>query len=166
MTSKTILSGFILSLLFCLEVNGQKVLQIEKYGSPKTKKIYIGEQITYRILEYDSWATGTIEDMLVEENVLSFHNRFMPLNQIDAFRYDINWGKSIGKQMFWFGAGWSFYAVIGPLTDGEPGNGYRPVDAIVTGSSWIIAYSLPRIFKYKTIRFGEKRRLRMLDLTP
>jgi len=108
MTSKTILSGFILSLLFCLEVNGQKVLQIEKYGSPKTKKIYIGEQITFRILDYDFWATVTIEEILLEADVLSFHNSFMPLNQIDAFRIDINWGRFVDKQMLWFGAGWSF----------------------------------------------------------
>ncbi|MEY2905157.1 MAG: hypothetical protein RJA52_1173 [Bacteroidota bacterium] len=166
MRNKAILGWLFLCLCTTLELTGQKVLQIEKYGSPKTKKIYIGDQLTYRIIEYDSWATGTIEDLLVQENVLSFHNRFMPIDQIDAFRYDINWGKSIGKQLFWFGTGWSFYAVIGPLTDGEPGNGYRPVDAIVTGSSWILAYSLPRIFKYKTVRFGGKRRLRMLDLTP
>ncbi len=166
MRNKAILGWLFLCLCTTLELTGQKVLQIEKFGSPKTKKIYIGDQLTYRIIEYDSWATGTIEDLLVQENVLSFHNRFMPIDQIDAFRYDINWGKSIGKQLFWFGTGWSFYAVIGPLTDGEPGNGYRPVDAIVTGSSWILAYSLPRIFKYKTVRFGGKRRLRMLDLTP
>jgi hypothetical protein len=58
----------------------------------------------------------------------------------------------------------SFYGFIGPLTDDVPDNGYRRADAVVTGTSWVIALALPKLLNYRIVRFGKRKRLRMLDL--
>ena len=43
-----LLLPLILTLL-STHAEGQKVLQIEKYGSPKTRKLFIGDEITFQV---------------------------------------------------------------------------------------------------------------------
>jgi hypothetical protein len=142
----------------------QRVLQIEKFGSPKTKKLFPGEEIVYQIRDTEGWSRGVIDQLVVDQNLIGLQNRYVKLDDITAFRYHRDWPKPFAKQLFWFGAAWSFYGFIGPLTDDVPDNGYRKADAIVTGSSWVIALALPKILNYRIVRFGKRKRLRMLDL--
>jgi len=148
---------------------GQKFLQIEKKGSLYTRKIPVGEVLTYRLSGDATWYTGEIVRLLPEDSIVLFHDRFVKLGQIHAFRYVRRAPASIGQSLFWFGVGWSAFAIVGTATDdvgklGVPD--YRWSDALVSsttiGTSWLI----PRIFKYRIIRFGNKKRLRILDLDP
>lgn len=139
---------------------------MEKSGSYKTQKMYIGEEITYRLHGDDYWYHSAIRDLLVDEKLIVFHDRYVHMDSIAAFRWDRNGMRAIGKQLFWFGLGWSGYAAIGTLTDGNPESNYRWSDAIVTGGSWLLALIAPKMFRYKKRKFGKRRRLRMLDLTP
>lgn len=142
----------------------QRVLQIEKFGNPKTKKLFPGEEIVYQIRGTEGWSRGIIDRLIVDQNLIGLQNSYIKLNDIAAFRYHREWPKPFAKQLFWFGAAWSFYGFIGPLTDDVPDNGYRKADAIVTVSSWVIALALPKVLNYRVIRFGKRKRLRMLDL--
>lgn len=153
-------------LLGIPRAEAQKVLQMEKSGSYKTQKIYIGEEITYRLHGDDYWYHSAIRDLLVDEKLIVFHDRYVHMDSIAAFRWDRNGMRAIGKQLFWFGLGWSGYAAIGTVTDGNPDTNYRWSDAIVTGSSWLLSLISPKLFRYKKRKFGKRRRLRMLDLTP
>lgn len=166
---RPVLIAFCIYVVFAGTVFGQKYLQIEKTGSLYTRKIPVGEVLTYRLSDDITWYTGEIVRLLPEDSIVLFHDRFVKLGQIQAFRYARRAPASIGQSLFWFGVGWSAFAIVGTATDdvgklGVPD--YRWSDALVSsttiGTSWLI----PRIFKYRIIRFGNKKRLRILDLDP
>jgi hypothetical protein len=155
----------VLSSLLSFASSAQKVLQIERYGRVKTKKMYIGQEITYQLKNDDGWYRGVIEDLDVEKNWIVMRDRYVPLDSIAAFRRPQNWSRAARTSLYTFGAGWSANALVGTLTDGNPATNYLWSDAVVTGTSWLTGWILPKIFKNKITKFGKKRRLRMLDLT-
>ena len=166
MTKKYLFCCF--SLIFfsitCLQVSAQKVLQIEKYGKAKTEKLFIGHSFYYKVRNDDAWRFAYIEDLVVDQNMIQLGRIYVPLGNIEAIRYDRKIGKNLSRSVMIFGLSWSGFAAIGTATDGNPDTRYRWSDAIVTGTSMLIGGILPKMFKYKTIRFGKKKRLRMLDL--
>jgi hypothetical protein len=148
---------------------GQKFLQIEKSGSLRTQKIPVGEVLTYRLEGDATWYTGEIVRLLPADSIILFHNRFVEVEQINAFRYARRAPASLSQSLFWFGIGWSALAIVGTATDdvgklGVPD--YRWSDAAVTGTSVGTSWLLPRLFKYRYVHFGKKKRLRILDLDP
>lgn len=143
----------------------QNVLQIEKYGSAKTKKIFIGEELEYRLKGTDEWRLGVIERLIPEQEIIVFGDRYINMKEIEALRYRRGWAKASRQIFFFFGAGWSGFALIGTATDGNPSTNYQWSDALVTGVSWLTAWLIPKIFKYKTVKLGKRRWLRMLDLS-
>ena len=158
---------FTVLLMYCFGISsvwGQKVLQIERYGKARTEKIFIGEEITYKLKGEKEWRQGYIEDLLVDEKLIVLGNRYVKIDEIAAFRYYRPWTKAARLTFFWFGAGWSLFAAVGTLTDGNPDTNYRWSDAYVTGTSWFLAFIIPKVFKYKVVKFGVKKRLRLLDL--
>ena len=169
-------SAFSTAVLACMLTSipgsplwGQKFLQIEKSGSLRTQKIPVGEVLTYRLDGDDTWYTGEIVRLLPEDSIVLFHNRFVEVGQINAFRYARRAPASLSQSLFWFGMGWSALAIVGTATDdvgklGVPD--YRWSDAVVTGTSVGASWLLPRLFKYRYVRFGHKKRLRILDLDP
>ncbi len=152
------------ALLCCFSANAQKVLQIERYGRAKTTKIHLGEEITYRLKGEAAWHTRAMEDINVEQGLVVAPDRYIKIAEIEALRYNRTWPRAVGKQMFWLGAGWSLYGVIGNLADGDPDTNYRWGDAAVTGTAWGLSLLLPKVFKYKKIKLGERRRLRAVDI--
>lgn len=158
-----------LLLLFLLagycQLHAQKFLIIERAGKAKTYKIFIGEMIEYKLYDSDEWTLAVIEDLLIEQDLILLGNRTVALKDIQKIRYQRRWTRAFGTSLFWFGAGWSGFALVGTATDGDPSTKYRWSDAIVTGASWFLAWAVPKIFKYKTFRFGKRKRLRMLDIS-
>lgn len=155
----------LLLLLTAPAAKAQKVLQIEKYGKAKTEKIFIGQEITYKLKGNDFYHTAVIEDLLVDKNIIVLGDRYTSLANIEALRYNRSWVRPISTSVFWFGTAWSAFAAIGTLTDGDPTTKYRASDAVVTGTSWLLSWSIARIFKNKTVKLGKKKRLRMLDIS-
>lgn len=148
---------------------GQQFLQIEKSGSLRTQKIPVGEVLTYRLEGDETWYTGEIVRLLAEDSIVLFHNRFVKIQQINAFRYSRRAPAALSQSLFWFGMGWSAFAVVGTATDdvgkfGVPD--YRWSDAAVTASTVGASWLLPRLFKYRFERFGPRKRLRIIDLDP
>lgn len=156
----------LLLIFVCLTLlaYGQKVLQIEKFGSPKTEKIDMGVLLTYQVNNDEIWSQGYIQDLRVDQNVIEFEDRFVRLDNITALRYKRSWPKQLGTQLALFGLAWSGYALIGTLTDGNPDTSYRWSDAAVTGAAAGIGLSLPLVIGDRTVRLGKRKRLRMLDL--
>ncbi|HKK76444.1 MAG TPA: hypothetical protein VJ953_15295 [Saprospiraceae bacterium] len=158
----------LLPLLILLSVScfayGQKVLQIEKFGSPKTEKIEMGTLLTYQVNDDDIWSEGYIRDLRIDQNIIEFDDRFVKLDNITALRYERNWPRQIGTQLALFGLAWSGYALIGTLTDGNPDTNYQWSDAAVTGAAAGIGFSLPLFIGDRTVKLGKRKRLRMLDL--
>ena len=73
-----------LCFLLCFTSNsfGQKVLQMEKRGKAKTKKFYIGDELTYQLEGDKEWYTEVIQDILVEQNSILFPSRIISIDQI------------------------------------------------------------------------------------
>lgn len=161
-----IFTTLLLLTIFGGSALAQKVLQIEKYGKAKTRKIYIGESINYKLFDDEVWYSGYIEDIDVEKKLLVMKDRYVDVTKIEKMRRPIRWSKGVRTSLFLFGASWSANAFIGTLTDGNKDTNYRWSDAIVTGVSWLTGWIVPKIFKFRTLKFGKKRRLRVLDLSP
>jgi hypothetical protein len=71
----------------------------------------------------------------------------------------------VGKMRL-FGLSWSGIAFVGTLTDKNPTTNYEWGDAILTGSTYATGFLLPRIFKYRIVEFGKRKRLRIMDTRP
>lgn len=146
-------------------LNAQKMLLIERYGKANPKKIYVGETIRYKLEDDDQWYIGVMQDIILEQNLIVLGDRYVAIDKIVKIRYTRNWAKRIGPMFFWFGSGWSVFAAIGTATDGDSSTNYRWSDAIVTGASWLVAWTIPKIFKYKTYTLGKRRKLRPIDIS-
>ncbi len=155
-----------ISLLPLGAAHAQKVLQIERLGSARTQKLAIGTVLTYQLHGDPVWYSGEIVNLLPEDSIVLFHNRYIKVDKIRAFRWELGWPRNAGRQLFWFGAGWSGFALIGTATDGNPDTKYEWSDAIVSGTAITTSWLLPRLFKYRKMQFGKRKRLRILDLDP
>lgn len=146
----------------------QKVLQIEKYGKAKTQKIFIGETLTFQLEELGEpvWYTAVLEDLLVEDSIVLLGPRYLNIKNIQALKYERGWPTLANRTLLTFGLSWSGFAFIGTLTDNDPNTNYRWSDAAVTGTSVLLALSLPKLFGTQKIKIGKRRRLRMLNLNP
>ena len=153
-----------LFIAFCQLISAQKVLQIERYGRAETEKIFIGNEIVYRLNGNDYFLRGYIEDLHIENNVIVLPDRYVPVSEINALQYNRGWPRAIGTSIFWFGLGWSALAAVGTATDGDASTNYRWSDAAVTGTSFVISFALPKLFGRHTLKFGKRKRLRMLDI--
>lgn len=146
-------------------LQAQKFMQIERYGRPKTERIYPGQVINYRY--QDEWYEGEIVDIHYELGKLELHNRFLAVSDIEALRYPRRAPKGLSRQLMLFGASWSGWALLGSATDNTPGVDYRWSDVAVTASATAIGLALPVIAgKYKVLEMGKRKRLRLMDISP
>ncbi|NBC07857.1 MAG: hypothetical protein GVY26_11755 [Bacteroidetes bacterium] len=162
---RLLLPLFAFLLLAASPLAAQKVMQIERYGSPQTKKILIGDFIEYKIEGEDFFRTGYIEDFKVEDNLIQMGDFYLNIEEIAALRFTRRWAKAGGAGLMIFGASWSGFALLGYATDGDPNTSYRTLDAIVSLTSVGLGYGISRLFRYKVVRFNDRRWLRLLDLS-
>jgi len=151
-------------LAFALPAHAQKLMQIERYGSPQTQKIFIGEIIEYQLEGEDFFRTGYIEDFRVEDNLIVMGTYYLKVDEITALRFDRRWATAGGTALMIFGGAWSGFALIGYATDEDPETSYSGFDAAVSLTSIGLGYALRRLFRYKIVRFNDRRWLRLLDL--
>ena len=159
---------FLILFLGCLlatPVYGQKFLQIETYGSPKSKKLFAGAEISYQLKGQDTWHTHVIEDFLVDRNLLVLSDRYVNIQDIAALKFQRGFVQGISTSLFWFGLGWSGFALVGTLTDGDPESNYRWSDVIVTGTAISTGWLMGQLLGTKKVKIGKRKKLRMLDIS-
>lgn len=139
----------------------QKVLQLEKYGSAKVKKFYIGDELTYRIAGDKTWYQGTIQDLKIEENIILFEDRFVYLKDITKLRKYRHWTKGLFRQSLAFAGGWLFFSLAGTLVGWE----LTLSTIVVPGATVAVTWITYKLFYKKNYKLGKRRWLRMLDLT-
>lgn len=144
----------------------QKFLALERYGKIKNINIPIGTVITYKLHEGQGWYTSEIVDLNFKDSLVIFPKIAIPLKNIEALRYDQNWAKGVGTSLRLFGMSWSGLALVGTLTDKNPDTHYEWSDAIVSGTAYATGFLLPRIFKYRIVELGRRKRLRIMDTRP
>lgn len=155
------LTGLLFLLFFSIGLPAQKFMQIEKYGSLKVKKYYIGDNLTYQLKGDKTWYAGRIQDLLVDDELIVFANRFIKMDDIRNIRTRREWTQKVGTQLYWFSASWLFFSGTAALVNIWT---LRWDTAIIAGSAIIVGWVLKKFFKYKKYKIGKRRRLRMLDL--
>lgn len=157
------LSILLLSSIFLTNSFGQKVLQMEKRGKVKTKKYYIGQELTYQLKGDDYWYTERIQDILVNENSILFANRLIHIDNISKIKSFRNrgWSKAISTSLFSFsGVFVSLSLIASATTSWSTGTLVWLFPAIAVPAGLLIRF----LFKSKTYKLGKKRKLRLLDL--
>jgi len=155
------LLGLILFLGFSNILFGQKFLQIEKYGSAKVKKYYIGENLSYQLKEDKTWYSGTIQDLIIDDNIILLENKYIRMEDIRTIRQGRRWSQQIGKQLYYFAGSWLVFSGLGTLVGWE----LRADTVIIPASAVVSGWLIRKIFKYKKYKLGKRRRLRMLDIS-
>lgn len=157
---------FLSSVLFLLlvipmSVHGQQVLEIVTFRKVKTKKIYPGEQLTYQVREDPGWYTGTLDRLDLINNRVTIGLNTVSIEDIVAFREKAVIPGIVSKFMMISGFS-SILAIV--FTPGIPTAQF--VNWIYINAGIIVAgFTMDRLWKYKKVKFGHKRMLRLLDLT-
>ena len=142
----------------------QKFIQIEMYGKTKVKKIYVGEEMTYQIKgDKKTWYTGTINDLLIDENLIVFENRAVKMKDITAVRTFKNaqLSRSLSLQLFIFAAGFGGFTLLATAVGWWE---ITPFAIIAVGAAIVGGLLIRHLFKWKTYKIGKRKWLRMLDL--
>jgi len=107
-----------------------------------------------------------ITDLRYDEQIIVFQDRFVRLENIQAFKsYESGkWSRPMALNLAIFGVSWQVYAGIAAVFD--PEDPYQLHDAVVTGTSLALGYGLLQIFKSRVYKFKGNRRLRIVDLNP
>lgn len=155
---------FFLIMISSSVLTAQKVLQIEKFGKAKTKKLYLGETVFIQTKQNPDWFEGVIDDLLPEAQAIVFFDRIIQIDDITAVKFrKVSIAKGMGKalQYSWIVPA-TYEVVYGAI---NPPIGWKSLAYIGGGS--ILVGSLMRLIPPKKHKFGEgkRRRLRVLDLT-
>lgn len=160
---------FFLLLMFLfgfIMLPAQVLLQIEKYGSPKTQKLGLGTYLEYRLYAYDEWQAGTIERLIPEEDIIVLNDRYVKLSDIESFRFDSpqRWSRPLGKSLLTFAASWALFSAGAALVNNED-YPYTWGDVGVSATAGASGFLIQRIFRYKKYHFDKRNRLRIVDLS-
>lgn len=146
--------------------SAQKFIQLERAGRIKTTRFYPGAVLVYRY--EDTWYSGEIQDVLYDVNMVVFHNRILPLKDIEALRLPKRTNKKLGARMLGVGMIWTMGHLLYESNDNQPGVQLTPFQ-IGAGAVTMTAGSiilLDGLRKYKVIEMNKRKRLRIIDLTP
>lgn len=156
-------------LLFSQNALGQKFLQLERIHSPKTRKFFVGDEITFQM--GGQWYTRVIEDISYDQKLVIFPKGTAHVDSIMALRSfkPRSWSKPIGNQLYNFAIAWTGFALISAAVDDD--DTYTRGDAAVAATSVGTGFLLQRFFRQRTFRMeknsrgeAKKWRIRVLDL--
>ncbi len=143
---------------------GQKVLQIERSGSLKTIKMHIGDEVTFSLKGAPrQYYTRDILDLFPEVQTIQFAGGAVSVDQIAAIRMrgSNHWAKSLGGMVGIFTGVWATYSLLDVLINTRaPAPFQYWVGGIALGVTGIL-FLVPE----RVLRMGDRRRLRVLDLT-
>jgi hypothetical protein len=159
---RLLLSLVLLSLGTALPA--QVVLQLERFGSAKTRKFYEGQSLMYRMPNDKTWYQSEIVRLIPEDRIVVFDQRYLPMNDIRAIRSDHpqRWSKPVAYNLYIFGSSWSFFSFAASLAYKD--YSYSGRDALITGTSLATGFLIHKLFRYRTWKMDQRHRLRMLDL--
>lgn len=149
-------------LLLPIVSSAQKFLQLEKANRAKTIKLYVGEDLTYRLKGSTEWITSTITNVQMDSQLVALDWKPVPVGQITAVRLQYApFLRTLGPMFMIFGASWAGFSLVGAAFDNYKLNAGT---AIVSGAGLASGFILHQIFKHKPVRLGERRRLRAVEV--
>jgi len=165
MTAIRLISVFLFFLGFYAseKAHAQMVLQLEKTGSVKRVRYYVGDIIEFKTIHLpDVWQKRLITEIRPDKNLFMSDTDMFNVNTITHIREDSKWGPIISVGLY-------SIAVVSVLTSaGLYVQGFRPDNwapsIIVPAAAAVLGWLVKRFWRYKIYHVGAKRRLRTLDL--
>jgi len=156
-----------LLFLFVLStgVRAQKVLLFEKLTSSSSERLYEAENLKFRMKGDKFWQQGPIREMRPDIQALVINDRFIMLDEIETVHQGTTAAGIAGYSLMTFGVGWSFWAIAGNYTDGDPTTNYERRDLMTSLTSIGSGLILSQIFGKKRFKVGKYKRLRVVDTT-
>ncbi|MEM9886121.1 MAG: hypothetical protein AAF849_09530 [Bacteroidota bacterium] len=161
-----------LLLLCCLLpffLSAQRVLQLEKRSSAKTKKLFEGDELVYQVEGDDIWYEAVIEEIRADVGYLVLADRLVSIEKISAIKSfkDQKWSRSLSKQLYTFAGGWVVFGIADYFIFNQSLYRITPrLIAIPAVAALALGYTIRKIFDHKVYKMGRKFRLRLLDLDP
>ncbi len=151
----------ILVALWAIPLTAQKMLLLERANRAKTTKMYIGDELHFRLSgQEDYWYKRTITGILPESNILLLDNFPVKLDSIVAIRVHRRpvW-RLLGGTAFTFGASLAVATTAGALFNDKDVQ-YGPLYATSAGSLGLGTF----LFSKRKLRLGKKHRLRIIEI--
>ncbi|RMG77912.1 MAG: hypothetical protein D6714_19120 [Bacteroidetes bacterium] len=148
---------------------GQKFIQIEKLNAARTRKIFVGSEVTFQLTD-GQWYTRTLEGVNYDKQLLLFPSGHVAVSDVAAIRSFKNrrWSNNLGNQLIAFAPVWGGYTLVASAIDDEIRFGRS--DFVIMGSAVLSGILTKLLFKQRTFYFqknqkpSSKWRLRALDL--
>ena len=141
---------------------GQKYIQIETANRYKVKRFTIGETLTFKLKgKGEVWRTQDITQILPEQSIILMDGEMVKIENIACFRRERSFFQAAARQLYKFGAAWLLYSAGDHLVSKTP---FTKKDLRVPGVSVATGFVMQKAFKYKYTRFGNRKRLRLIDL--
>ena len=153
----------LLALLTGGSLSAQKCLQMERYGSLKKQRMYIGDEITFQLKNDDTgWHTRLIIDFDVDGGYIVCPRYRVHIDSISMIQLDKSNGmKFLGTIFLAGGANGIIFAITYPLFNDRP----PEWSGVAWGAAIMGLGALLWSFdKKKKFKVGKKKRLRLLDL--
>lgn len=140
----------------------QKMLLIERANRAKTVKLYIGDELRYRLKgKEDYWYRRTITDMFPETKTLMLDNFAVRVDDIAQLKVDRKYGwRLVGGALFTFGASLTLATTVGRYAYNDRSVDVLPLystAAVSLGAGWFL--NTPR-----KLKLGKKHRLRVVEV--
>lgn len=149
--------------VLCTSARAQKVLLFEKLTSSSSERLYEGEILKFKMTGDKFWQQGPIREMRPDIQALVINDRFIMLDEIDTVHQGTTVAGVAGYSLMTFGLGWSFWAVAGNYTDGDPTTNYERRDLVTSLTSVGTGLILSQVFGKKRFKTGKYKRLRVVD---
>lgn len=156
----------LLLLMSCLPSGlTQKVLLIERRGSPVTQRIEMYDELTFQLKDDPvGWYTRTIYDMDVNGQLILLGNAWVALGDIDRIKLKrqrtlvniLGGALQAGGISMFFGDVW--YTLAGNPEFSQGGMEFGLIN-------FAVGTAIRKVFAPIKYRIGKKRRLRVVDLT-
>ena len=159
----------LLTLLFTIattHLSAQRVLLLEKYGQSKSQRLVEGDGLTFRMKGDNFWQSGVITELRPDIQAIVMNERFVMIDEIEALRLSgSGFANYAGLTLMTFGAGWSFFGLVGYPLDGNPETNYGTFDLTITATAVASGFLLRQLFARKKMKLNKRNRLRIVDLT-
>lgn len=154
----------LLSLLLTLAIApvfGQKMLLLERANNAKPTKMYIGDNLHYRLAgQEDYWYNRAITDMLPEKNTLLLDNFPVQLGDISELKVRRKgvW-RIVGGTLFAFGASLALATTFAAIYN-DQGTNYGALYATSVASAGVGFYLNTK----RKLKLDQKHRLRIIEI--
>ncbi len=138
----------------------ERRLNLYKPGKVKVLPYRVGDDLTFKMKDFDHYYTLEIIDL--RNDSIVFTNGVVRLYQIETVQYPRNstaFAANSAGSLYVFGGSWLVYTGIDELFGGQPN---WTGAAIVAGTSGVLGFLISRLARPKTFKLNERFYLKII----